>query len=500
MLSASPSALADNWFDFVREYDLNNHALGLALSTRQNIYKGSDNSSYLYPYLTSFRAAALTDDWIVVGEGDLGFRYVNKTGWTLGAVGRIQTTGLADNDLLVDIEERKWTLEIAPAIGYRGWPVHVNLKTYFEVTDRHQGTISQLEFSYPRGWDGGYLVPAIEFIHQSSDYSDYYYSVGDTETAPGRPAYEAGSASNFAIKIQWGYALSHRWLLSGRIRLEYLDDEITDSPITDRDKIWSASLGLAYNANIFRPRINDNPPVSVPRMEFKISVLDDHIDTTLTADPGGSDPDIEAGLEDLLGLSDRETVSQFDFTLRFATYHRLEFSYGDIRQSGSTTINNSFNIRNNAFQEGITLKTKIDTRILRLSYGYSLMKDAQKELGITAGIHSTRLNTRLIVPETGQEVSFDNMPLLPVIGVFGSVRLGKHTSLSAEIQIFRMDFYRYDGSLNYLRLEWLRHFGIFDLGLGYTYYSMNLDSHSDELRRSIEFRHRGPIVSGTFRF
>jgi hypothetical protein len=128
------------------------------------------------------------------------------------------------------------------------------------------------------------------------------------------------------------------------------------------------------------------------------------------------------------------------------------------------------------------------------------MKDSQKELGVTAGIHSTRLNTTFFVPETGQEANFDNSPLLPVLGVFGSVRLGKNSSLSAEIQFFRMDFYRYEGSLNYLRLEWLRHFGSFDLGIGYSYYSMNLDSHSGERQRSIEFRHRGPIVSGTFKF
>jgi outer membrane protein len=500
ILSASPNTLADNWLDFIREYDLNDYALGLSLSTGQNLYKGSENSSFLYPYLTSFRASALTDDWIVLNEGDLGFRYVNKTGWTIGAVGRIQTTGLGDNEALADIEDRKWTVEVAPAIGYRAWPVHINFKTYFEVTGRHEGTISQLEFSYPRGWDRGFLVPAIEFIHQSSDYSNYYYSVSDSETAPGRPEYEAGSASNIALKIQWGYAPADRWLLSGRISLEYLDDAITDSPIVDRDKIWSASLGLAYNANIFQPRLNNNPPVSVPKMQFRVSVFDAHLDTTLTTGPESMNPGSEVDLGDALGISDRETVGQFDFTLRLGTYHRLEASYTDIQRSGSTTINSPFRFQNSAFQEGTTLKTKIDSRILRLSYGYSLMKDSQKELGVSAGIHSTNINTRFFVPETGQEESFDNAPLLPMIGVFGSVRLGKHSSLSAEIQIFRMDFNRYEGSLNYLRLEWLRHFGIFDLGLGYSYYGMNLDSHTNDFGGSIEFRHRGPILSGTFRF
>ncbi len=500
LLTASFNTLAANWFDYIRALDLNDYALGVSVSTSQNIYKGSENSTYLYPYLTTFKTSALTDNWIIVGEGDLGVRYVNQTGWTFGASGRIQTTGLGDNEELSDLEDRKWTLEVAPTIGYRGWPVHINFKTYFEILDRHDGTISQLELAYPREWSRGFLVPAIEFIYQSSDYSDYYYSVRDFEVVPGRPEYEAGAATNVAIKLQWGYEFTYRWLLSGRIRLEYLDDEITNSPITDRDKVWSASIGLAYNANIFQPRISDRPPVSMPRMKFKVSVFDDHIDTTLVADSDSLNPGSEARLEDLLGISDRETVSQFDFTIRLGTYHRLEATYIDIQRSGRTTINNDFSFRDNIFQAGTTLKTKIDTRILRLSYGYSLIKDSQKELGVIAGIHSTRFNTRFFVPETGQEENLDTTPLLPVLGVFGSVALGKRTTLSAEIQIFRMDFDRYDGSLNYLRLELLRHFGQFDLGLGYSYYAMNLDSHSDELQGSIEFRHRGPIVSGTFKF
>ena len=70
--------MADKWLDYVRSVDLNDYALGVSLSTSQNIYAGSDASVFFYPYLTSFTNAAFTDNWFVVGEGDLGIRYITN--------------------------------------------------------------------------------------------------------------------------------------------------------------------------------------------------------------------------------------------------------------------------------------------------------------------------------------------------------------------------------------------------------------------------------------
>ncbi len=40
--------------DYLRDYDLNDYALGLAISGEQNPYAGAKNGAYAYPYLTSF--------------------------------------------------------------------------------------------------------------------------------------------------------------------------------------------------------------------------------------------------------------------------------------------------------------------------------------------------------------------------------------------------------------------------------------------------------------
>ena len=109
--------------DFIRSYDLNDYALGISVSADQNPYLGAKNGAFVYPYLTSFRHSSTTDDWILIRDDELGLRWVTDSDWEFGVVGRIQTLGLGnrETDDLLGISDRKWTLELGPTIGWRGW-------------------------------------------------------------------------------------------------------------------------------------------------------------------------------------------------------------------------------------------------------------------------------------------------------------------------------------------------------------------------------------------
>ena len=47
-------AAAGNLLDYLRAYDLNDYAIGVAVTGEQNLYSGSENGAYAYPFLTSF--------------------------------------------------------------------------------------------------------------------------------------------------------------------------------------------------------------------------------------------------------------------------------------------------------------------------------------------------------------------------------------------------------------------------------------------------------------
>ena len=98
LVLAFPTANAGSILDYIRSYDLNDYALGIAYSASESPYISGESSGFAYPYLTSFRHNAFTDDWLILTGGEAGVRWVNDAGWVLGAVGRINTCLLYTSD------------------------------------------------------------------------------------------------------------------------------------------------------------------------------------------------------------------------------------------------------------------------------------------------------------------------------------------------------------------------------------------------------------------
>ena len=490
-------AVAGPVLDYIRDFDLNDYALGISVSAEQNPYIGAKNSAYGYPYLTSFRHSSMTDDWLLVRDGELGFRWVTDNGWELGAIGRVQTLGLGnlETDDLLGITDRKWTLELGPTIGWRGWPVHINWTTYIEPTDRHDGLVSQLALTYPMEWSRGYFVPSIELIHQSDGYNDFYYSVTAAEATPTRSAYRSQASTNGKVRLRWGYALSEKWLLTGKIGVESLGSEITGSPIVDRDRIWSTSIALAYNADVFQPRAYDGPRLRAPKFDLRISGFLDTIDTKVARDTSDGVPGFETDIEDFLGASDDETVLQVDANVRFGHYHRFEFGYFELGRKSATTLGGDLAFGDEIFAAGTDIDVIIDASVFRAGYAYSLIRNAQFEFGVMAGLHIISLETDISADATNQRVRSRAGTPLPVIGAHASVNLGEKTELGAKLQIFRTDFDRYEGSLNYATLD-LQHriAENLSIGLGYNFYGMRLTSRDSEVNGYLKVRHHGPFA------
>ncbi len=496
-LVINEGALAQSWLDYLRDYDLNDYALGLTISTSQNPYVGGENSVIAYPVLTSFRDSAFTDDWLLLREGDVGIRWVTQNNWEFALIGRIQTLGLgtSDSPRLEGLDDRKWGLEMGPMAGWRGWPVHINLKTYTEVLGRHDGLITHLLFSLPYEHERGYLVPGVELIHQTSDYANYYFGVSAAESNPLRPQYQPGDVLNTALRVRWGWGITDSWLLYGSLGLEFLDSAITNSPIVERDQLWSANISIAYNNNIFQPRETRRGRSEQPRFEIRLGAFSDSIDSNIVRDATEGFDGTDVDLEDLLGLSDQETLLQLDAVFRIGTFHRIEVGYLGIARNGTATLANDIMIGDELFPAGTTIKSHADTQIWRVGYAYSLINDEQKEVGVMGGLHFSRLETSILSEETGQMVNSNAATPLPVIGLHGSISLGRKASLGARIQFFRMDFDRYEGSLNYATLDLQRRFGdIFKVGIGYNYYALNLDSRDNDVRGTLEIRHHGPVL------
>lgn len=208
------SAEAGRLLDSVRNFDLNDYSLGLAVSSSQSPFVSTAKSSVSYPYLTSFSHSAFTRDWMVADGENVGFRVVTDKEWEFGVVGRIKTLGFgyAETDELLGLQERRWSIESGPLIGWRGWPVHVQSHSYWEVLGRHKGLTSEVELSLPVELRRGYFVPSVKYSYLSRDYSGYYFGVAPEEASASRPEYKPGATSTASVELAMGYELTPRWL------------------------------------------------------------------------------------------------------------------------------------------------------------------------------------------------------------------------------------------------------------------------------------------------
>ena len=501
VLLLSGPAGAGPLLDYIRNYDLNDYSLGVSVSTSQSPYVGASNSTFAYPYLTSFTHSTLNDDWLLIRGGELGLRFVTPSDWEFGVIGRIQTLGLgnADNDELLGLDERRWAVEAGPLIGWRRWPVHVQFRSYWEIPNRHGGTTSELEFLLPRDLERGYFVPSIQFTYLNDDYSDYYFGVSPQESTPSRPDYQPGAATNTWVGFTLGYELTPKWLLSTSIGLEFLDSSVTASPIVDRDQLWSANVGLAYNADLFEPA--DYTGEQKQTIEIRLGAFNSTIDTEVIRDASDGQPGDELDLEDFLGVADRETIFQLDALFRVGYYHRLELGYFELRRRSHTTLERDVNFGDETFLAGTEVDTSIASQVVRLAYSYSLMRDQQKELGVTAGISYSHFETGLSAEGTQQSERLKVEVPLPTMGVFGSVTLGSNWRLGADIHLFALDFDRYDGYMTYLSLGLDRKFGdVIAAGLGYNFYGLRLEAKNADLRGTFRMQQHGPKLYLSFLF
>jgi outer membrane protein len=125
--------------------------------------------------------------------------------------------------------------------------VDVEFKFLNEVAGEHSG--QQVELSLEREWEFGdtEIEPSVSVQYQSSDWTDYYYGISRSESRPGRPVYDPGSAFNFSTELMIKYELTSRIGLIGMVECTYLDDCIRRSPIIERDLIFEVFGGIMYS-------------------------------------------------------------------------------------------------------------------------------------------------------------------------------------------------------------------------------------------------------------
>jgi len=216
---------------------------GVMAILSSNPYRGGDTVIRVLPLLTF-----VGEHLYVIGPR-VGFN-VHKSRFisaNLTAEFKFAGDAFEDEKFLDGMENRRDTVMAGFDFTLRGfgrW--RLELSALSDVLNRHDGQEVNLSVGRNIRGHGWSITPGIGAVWRSSNYNNYYYGVHGNEATETHPEYMPGAGVDWFGKIIGRYEITDAWSLIGSVKLEYLNDDIQDSPIVDKQQLVSSFLGINY--------------------------------------------------------------------------------------------------------------------------------------------------------------------------------------------------------------------------------------------------------------
>lgn len=219
-------------------------SLGLGVISSPRPYVGVDNK------ITPIPLIELTyKDWYVQGI-QAGYHFINTDKFTLDARIGFVFAGLDPDDSpeLEGMNKKDSSVEAGFVFVWKPGKYRLSTSIYTDVLGVSNGQQAATDFS--RMWIFNRFIwgiqPSVGIVWQSSNMVDYYSGVTPEEARPGRPVFIGHSAVNFRASLLGFFHFSRRIRLTALVRVQRLDDEISESPIIDESRGVFALVGVTY--------------------------------------------------------------------------------------------------------------------------------------------------------------------------------------------------------------------------------------------------------------
>ncbi|MDF3125976.1 MipA/OmpV family protein [Rheinheimera sp. 1928-s] len=148
----------------------------------------------------------------------------------------------SDSPVFTNMAERKDSLDggLGVQLRQRGWLLEAD--TVFDLLGNSNGSESKLTVSYSYLATVVIIEPKLSVSYFDTKLVNYYYGVRPEEVTAQRPAYKADGSVNYNA----GFSLSTPLFFDGMTKLglehHWYGNSVSNSPLTDRNRGWSASL------------------------------------------------------------------------------------------------------------------------------------------------------------------------------------------------------------------------------------------------------------------
>jgi len=152
-----------------------------------------------------------------------------------------------EKDEIKGMDERKTTWEAGLAFSAKIDKAYIEIMALTDVMDRYDSWILKTEAGYDFEFGKLSLYPSLILIYQSSNFSNYYYGVKQSEeSTSGFTQYTPNNGFLLGAQTYIKYPFTNELSALINIRADKLSKEVTDSPIVTEDYIYSGLVSLIY--------------------------------------------------------------------------------------------------------------------------------------------------------------------------------------------------------------------------------------------------------------
>ena len=123
----------------------------------------------------------------------------------------------------------------------------VSLSLAADVSGAHDGWIARLAWHTSHAVGRFEVEPEVGIEWQGATVNRYYYGVGTADVTATRPLYRPDAGLGFDLGVTLAYLFAERHTLRLEATMEFVSDEVSNSPIVARD-----SVGRIIGGYVFR--------------------------------------------------------------------------------------------------------------------------------------------------------------------------------------------------------------------------------------------------------
>lgn len=197
--------------------------------------------------------------------------------------------------------------------------------------------------------------------------------------------------------------------------------------------------------------------------------------------------------EEDLGLDDKGDQARIEFDIRMAERSHMRIDYFKLNRYQEAALPRDIEFGNFSFDEGDVFRTKLDWRILSLTYSYSLLKFERFEAGVGLGLHVIEAHASGERPGTLERERADEVGIFPTLAVNAAFRLSKRFSVVLRGQTFSAEVDEFSGKLSDMHadIQFRAHKNL-AIGVGYTQLQTHLEVTDSDLPLLFDMDASGP--------